>query len=274
MSSRGKASIVGSRGKTPTRGSHGKAPAEGPSGIALSSSKSIINPINVWIVDSSATYHIAFSVTFLDHYQAISHSFVSLPNGESVPITHIGSVVLNEGLVLQNVLVIPSFKLNLLYVAKLAAHNSCRAIFSYIACTFMDTKSSKMIGTAELWNGLYYLSSSSSSPQVSAHSATFFDLWHFRLGHTSVKSLTQSLSPKCSARFHCPICPVTKQRKLPFSSSDSIADKPFSLIHVDIWGPFSEPTLEGHKYFLTIVDDNTRLHGFVICDLSLKQDNY
>ena len=30
------------------------------------------------------------------------------------------------------------------------------------------------------------------------------------------------------------------------------------MIHVDIWGPCATTTLNGHKYFLTIVDDHTR----------------
>jgi len=30
------------------------------------------------------------------------------------------------------------------------------------------------------------------------------------------------------------------------------------LIHVDIWGPYSIPSVHGHKYFLTIVGDYSR----------------
>ena len=32
----------------------------------------------------------------------------------------------------------------------------------------------------------------------------------------------------------------------------------FDLVHCDLWGPFSVPTIEGYKYFLTIVDDYFR----------------
>jgi len=39
------------------------------------------------------------------------------------------------------------------------------------------------------------------------------------------------------------------------------------LIHVDIWGPYSIPSIHGHKYFLTIVDDYSR-HTWIF---SLKQ---
>ena len=43
-----------------------------------------------------------------------------------------------------------------------------------------------------------------------------------------------------------------------FPHSDSHAATPFSLIHVDIWGPCATLSFNGHKYFLTIVDDHTR----------------
>ncbi|CAN1170518.1 Retrovirus-related Pol polyprotein from transposon RE2 [Linum perenne] len=222
------------RRKTPAKDSHGKASTE--KGTILSLSSKSFSTGNVWVVDSGATDHIAYSIDFLDHYQTVSNSFVSLPNGSSVPITHIGSIVCNKNLVLQNVLIIPSFRFNLLSVSKLSAQNSCVAIFSTASCVFQDTRTSKMIGTADLWNGLYYMSLSKNSPQQHSCSATqsFFDLWHFRLGHTSVKGLVQSLSPKNPANFHCVVCPIAKQRKLPFSSSESLAHRPFSLVHIDI----------------------------------------
>ena len=37
-----------------------------------------------------------------------------------------------------------------------------------------------------------------------------------------------------------------------------MCDFPFDLVHMDIWGHFSVPTLDGYRYFLTLVDDATR----------------
>ena len=37
-----------------------------------------------------------------------------------------------------------------------------------------------------------------------------------------------------------------------------MCDFPFNLVHMDVWGPFSVPTSDGHRYFLTLVDDATR----------------
>lgn len=45
---------------------------------------------------------------------------------------------------------------------------------------------------------------------------------------------------------------------MPFSSSTSCTTAPFELIHCDVWGPYKTSTADGCKYFLTVVDDNSR----------------
>ena len=37
-----------------------------------------------------------------------------------------------------------------------------------------------------------------------------------------------------------------------------MCDSPFDLVHMDIWVPFSVPTLDGYRYFLTLVNDATK----------------
>ena len=63
---------------------------------------------------------------------------------------------------------------------------------------------------------------------------------------------------QCNKNAHCDVCPIAKQKRLPFFSSNNISALPFDLVHCDLWGPFSIPTVEGYKYFLTIVDDFSR----------------
>ena len=58
---------------------------------------------------------------------------------------------------------------------------------------------------------------------------------------------------------HCHICPLAKQKRLPFISNSHLSISPFNLIHLDIWCPFSVESIDGFKYFLTIVDGCTRV---------------
>jgi hypothetical protein len=60
-------------------------------------------------------------------------------------------------------------------------------------------------------------------------------------------------SDKCCTIYH-----LAKQHRLPFPVSTSCSNKTFDLIHCDIWGHFSDNSLNGVKYFLTIVDDFSR----------------
>ena len=96
-------------------------------------------------------------------------------------------------------------------------------------------------------------------------SDSVFRLWHYRLGHPSSQRLTllntivlEIKSYNNNKPFDCHICPLAKQQKLPFPHSTSISLSCFDLIHVDIWGPYSTPSLNGSKYFLTLVDDHSK----------------
>jgi hypothetical protein len=88
------------------------------------------------------------------------------------------------------------------------------------------------------------------------------DLWHYRLGHPSNSRirLIQSIVPAISCKQNeiCSICPLAKQHKLLFPVSVSISEFPFDLLHCDIWGPMATSSINGSKFFLTIVDDCTR----------------
>lgn len=44
-----------------------------------------------------------------------------------------------------------------------------------------------------------------------------------------------------NAKFHCEICPLAKQIRLPFNTSTHISNECFDLIHCDLWDPFLFP---------------------------------
>ena len=51
---------------------------------------------------------------------------------------------------------------------------------------------------------------------------------------------------------------MAKLKRLPFPFHNKISSCAFDLIHMDVWGPYSTPNLDGFKYFLIVVDDATR----------------
>ena len=68
----------------------------------------------------------------------------------------------------------------------------------------------------------------------------------------------------------CTVCPLAKQKRLPFPNENHVCFSMFDLIHCDIWGLFFAPSLNGFKYFLIIVDDCSRCTWVYL--IKLKSD--
>jgi len=113
-------------------------------------------------------------------------------------------------------------------------------------------------------------SATSTTSSTVCHSYTHFsisELWHSRLGHPSFDKVhvIKKLDPtvEClNIHTSCDVCHYAKMKKLSFPSSTNTSYSAYDLIHVDIWGPFGMPSILGHKYFLTIVDDFSRYTRF------------
>lgn len=221
----------------------------------LSSLYSIL-PHGCWIVDSGATCHVCSDLTLFSEVVPVTGVTVSLPNGTSVPITHTETVHVSDHLVLHNVLHVESFKFSLLSVNSLLQNHDLSTHVYHDSCFIQDHIWDLTTGRGLLVHGLYIL-----EPHVNAFYGSLVDghLWHQRLGHPSYTKLQHIPGiPKVSSP-HCTVCPLAKQRSLPFISNNTLSAQPFDLIHTDIWGPFAIESVEGYKFFLTIVDDCTRV---------------
>jgi transposase InsO family protein len=118
----------------------------------------------------------------------------------------------------------------------------------------------KMIGLGTERDGLYYFTNT--RPARCQMAKSTFQLWHRRLGHLSNKVLSflsNNVSDICSSDSEqCLVCPLAKQTRIPFPTSQISSTASFELIHIDIWGGYRTPSINGACYFLTIVDDYTR----------------
>lgn len=80
--------------------------------------------------------------------------------------------------------------------------------------------------------------------------------WHYRLGHIPFSYLQKFTTMDNST--HCTICPLAKQHKPSFPIHLPTSTACFQLLHIDIWGLSGIPTVDGNRYFLTIVDDYSK----------------
>ncbi|PRQ60643.1 putative RNA-directed DNA polymerase [Rosa chinensis] len=105
--------------------------------------------------------------------------------------------------------------------------------------------------------------------QASSNLAQDHHLWHQRLAHPSEKVLSFLFPNMHKVANQCDVCHLSKSSRLPFTSSSSRASNPFEIVHSDIWGPVLE-SYDGFKYFVTFVDDFTRITWLYL--LKLKSE--
>lgn len=112
---------------------------------------------NSWIIDSGATNHMTYNKTLLTKIRPLPYPFlVTLPNGYKVKVTEIGDAYLSPALTLHKVLIVPSFKFNLISVHCLTSQLKGIVSFSSSSCLIQgpSLKSPLEIGRAR--NGLYF----------------------------------------------------------------------------------------------------------------------
>ncbi|XP_052726728.1 aldehyde dehydrogenase family 3 member F1-like isoform X1 [Vigna angularis] len=178
-------------------------------------------------------------------------------------------------------LAIYAFTKNQTLQRRMVSETSSGSLVFNDAILQMDTY--QTIGVAKKYKGLFYLLSNNvttTSELNISHSAFHnssndsCNLWHMKLGHPSNKVLQILASQYTDISFQsfdaCDACAFAKQKRLHFSVSKTKSPCFFHLIHVDIWGPLSISSIDGYKYFLTIVDDYSRFTWILL--LKQKSD--
>ena len=93
-------------------------------------------------------------------------------------------------------------------------------------------------------------------------------LWQKRLGHLNYRSLGHLSSKKLVCGIpkivkpekSCEVCMKGKQTRLPFVSKVAPRAKhALGVLYSNVCGPFPEPSLGGNRYFVSFMDEFTRM---------------
>ncbi len=82
-----------------------------------------------WFIDIGAIDHMVTNTQFFTSMTVVTNVTVTLPNGHTFLVTHIGSNTLTGSLILTNVLCAPFFYFNLISVSKLTLSLHCCVFF-------------------------------------------------------------------------------------------------------------------------------------------------
>lgn len=124
-----------------------------------------------------------------------------------------------------------------------------------------------MLGSGTRRGRLYYLEEEEEQAQAHAivqdHEKKGLPwLWHRRLGHLSfgyLKKLKPELFLNKDIEFNCDICELAKNHRISYAPSTNKSSIPFMVIHSDVWGPAKISTPNGARYFVTFIDECTRM---------------
>ena len=167
-----------------------------------------------------------------------------------------------------NTLLVPSLLNHLLFVGQVTEQLDCVVLMFPTFFLLQDIQTRAIIGRGTKRRGLYYVDDvvPGRVNQVSSghnNKVKRIWLWHRRLGHASfgyLRKLLPSLFNGVSdSDFQCQDCILAKSHRTSYHLSLNKRSVPFELIHSDVWGPSPIATRNGIRWFVTFVDDCTRM---------------
>lgn len=81
---------------------------------------------------------------------------IRLPNGSQTHVSCIGIATISPNMKIHNVLYLPNFKLNLLFIYKFTIDNKC-CVNCILICLLQDLQNRKLMGIDKMRHGLYFL---------------------------------------------------------------------------------------------------------------------
>lgn len=251
------------------------------------------NHIN-WILDSGCTDHIVNDDTVFDEYVTLDRPVeVKLGDGRMLKATKIGRIKAifpvyenNVEITLYNVFYVKDMKQNLISYSKVTHKNKI------VSCgneSRIYNQNRELIAIAKKEGNLYHMTSyviNNQDKNVSVSVAknvnmTMKEKWHRTLGHVNFNYLNKlcknelliGLPKELETEYvKCATCIESKMSNLPFENSRTKAKEILEIVHTDINGPHPTAGNCGEKYFLTFIDDYSKL-AKVYC-IATKSETY
>lgn len=230
----------------------------------FSVSRNLENPVNIKVGDgfSLKSYTIGDIVTYFD------------VNGEMNKVT------------IKNIYYVPNMKQNLLSVSCIVKENNLVTFDKDSAKIYNSSGSliSVAVRKGKLFemNGKVLFEENEEVKLFSTNKGmTNKEKWHRILGHTNFNCLNELCRLQLlnglpthleNEPMQCEVCLTNKMTNLPFENKRRRASDLLEIIHTDVNGPITQTGYKGEKYFVTFIDDYSRI-AIVYC-IKNKSDVY
>ncbi|CAL8115435.1 unnamed protein product [Prunus armeniaca] len=221
-----------------------------------------------WILDSGATDHMTYDKNVFQSMTTSHREYIATANGTRTPVVGAGTVYLTASLPLHRCLLVPSLSHHLLSIPQITEQLDCVVLMYPSFYLLQDIQTKEIIGRGTKREGLYYVDD---VVPGRAHvvrvlrGSNLQEVWllHRRLGHASFSYLRRLLPSLFNGinelDLHCEVCILAKSHRASFPPSMNKRPFPFDLVHSDVWGPSPVVTSSGLRWFVTFIDDCTRM---------------
>ena len=227
-----------------------------------------------FIVDTGCTDHMVNNRGCFSEFVSCDES-VKSPDGSLTNVVGKGTVKCKMNDVngeeveveLKDVLCVPQYQSNLLSV-RTSTERNVKFSFTADAAAIEFADGTRVRACTR--EGLYILNVRFQEAQILAAGCTSrvqksasneFETWHKRLGHLNKEDVLASV-PECKIQGEqstCETCVLGKQSRVPVPKvSDSRSEKALERVVTDVLGPLDTPSLNGHRWVVTFIDEFSR----------------
>ncbi|KAI5317551.1 hypothetical protein L3X38_037258 [Prunus dulcis] len=228
---------------------------------------------SVWFVDSACSNHLTSQESALINIDRTVTCKVKMGTGDLVQATGKGTLVVETQYgkrYINEVLLVPGLDENLLSVGQMMEHGYYVLFGENKAVVFDDSSLNNVVAKLSMaGNKCFPLSLESMIP--AARKASVVEdswIWHRRLGHlnfASMKKMRQKemvvgLLVLTEMKEVCEGCVSGKHHREKFDKEVAWrASCPLELVHTDLCGPMQNESIGGNRYFITFIDDFSRM---------------
>ncbi|KAI5349042.1 hypothetical protein L3X38_001929 [Prunus dulcis] len=233
----------------------------------------IVKNNGVWYVDSACSNHMTSQASLLVNIDTKVTAKVKMGTGDLVDATGKGTLVIDTKAGprhIKEVMLVPGLDENLLSVGQMVEHGYYLVFGDSMVEIFDDRSMENLLAKVSMTrNRCFPLSlkyANSVAMKATIEESTWY--WHRRFGHLNMQSLkllqqqelVYGLPEIGNANRICQVCAIGKSHREAFGKEKIWrASLPLELVHSDVCGPMQTPSIGGNKYFLTFIDDCTRM---------------